>query len=163
MILRLGRARDRYLAQRMKRFLTSDRIDDNRCRVARTEQRDARIYLVDVDQTSRPERPAIESFAICADGAIVVGARREVGPVSDGNVLVCDGLEIEDVERLVRRSNERRGLQSLLDKGECRRCSSRGGRGEVAKEVIVESDGGKNGASSDETEKLATMCDAGSD
>ena len=114
MVLGLRRTGYGDLAERVEGFLAADGIDDDRRGVARAEERDARVDLVNVDQSPRAQCDAIEPFAIRAHGAIIVGAGREIGPVSDGNVLFGDRLEVEHVERLARTVNQRCTLQPLL-------------------------------------------------
>ena len=102
MIAGLGGAGDAFLTVGMIGFMAAGRIDDDRRFVALAEDFRRHVDLADIDQSSRPQLEFQKSFAVGAQGHVIVDARRHVAEMGRRHVLVHHRLEIEHVERLLR-------------------------------------------------------------
>ncbi len=108
-------ASHRDFAFRVEGLLAADRTEHDRRPPAHAEHLDRRIDPADVHQPARAHRVAVEPVTIRANRRVVVGARHQVAPMRDGDPRPRHGLEVEDVERLARRRDQRGVLRGLID------------------------------------------------
>ena len=116
-VLRLRRARDGDLALGMERLLRADGAEQDRRRVPLAEELDRHVDLRDVDEPLRPELDLLEARSVRRDRAEVVGALRHVRVVVCADGVAHHGLEVPDVQRLVRALDEVGPLERAAEDG----------------------------------------------
>ena len=92
---------DGHLAVRMKELIATSRTHENWGIVFSAEQFDAHVDLRNIVEPARAQLQLQESLAIGSQGALVVDSRGHVAEMRWWHILARDGLEVEDVNRVL--------------------------------------------------------------
>jgi hypothetical protein len=101
MVARFRRIGDRDLGIGVKGAVAAGRRDHDRAVVFRAEDLAAHVDAADIDQPPRPQCEVPETFAVGAQGRLVIGPCGHVTEMRRRNILFHHRLEVEDVQRLL--------------------------------------------------------------
>src|SRR5215472_15106229 len=99
-----GPCRSRYgdVPLRMKRLLAANRTYHDRTAPRGSEKAHRHVYGVHIDEPARTNPEPRIAFSVRSYRAVVIHSCGQVAEVGRGQGLACCGLEIHDIEGLVR-------------------------------------------------------------
>ena len=102
----LAARRHGQFAARRERFVAGCRAQEDRAGIFSAEQADAHVHFGGVAKAPRTQLHVLVSFAIGANGAVVVDAADHVGPVAGEHLAMRGFFEVENIQALGRALND---------------------------------------------------------